>query len=334
MAELVKAFGTSHSPALNSTVEDYHLHAEIDRGVSHWKRQLLDKAGNPATYEEILDQADPNIAGQISAERIGERVDQCQTHIARLKADINDADLDALIIIGDDQHEQYFDDNMPAIMIYRGDSICNNVLKVAEDSPAWWQRARSQYHEESEARDYPVAADLGLHLIEALMDRDFDVSQSSELRFERGESHSFGFFHRKLMDSGRETPIVPVALNTYYPPNQPRPKRCYALGQAIREAVAAWDNDARVGILASGGLSHFTVDEELDTGLLAACRDKDEKALTSIPPKLLNSGNSEIRNWITTAGAAEHLDVAWTEYVPCYRSPAGTGCGMAFASWG
>ena len=32
-------------------------------------------------------------------------------------------------------------------------------------------------------------------------------------------------------------PIVPVALNTYFPPNQPRPRRCYALGQAIRAAV-------------------------------------------------------------------------------------------------
>ena len=62
--------------------------------------------------------------------------------------------------------------------------------------------------------------------------------------------------------------------------------------------------DARVGILASGGLSHFTVDEELDRGVLAACKRNDGAALASIPVEKLNSGSSEIRNWIAVAGAA------------------------------
>ena len=89
----------------------------------------------------------------------------------------------------------------------------------------------------------------------------------------------------------------------------------------------------RVGILASGGLSHFTVDEELDRGLLDACKRNDGEALSSIPVEKLNSGSSEIRNWITVAGAASHLKVEWQEYIPCYRSAAGTGCGMGFSVW-
>jgi hypothetical protein len=28
-------------------------------------------------------------------------------------------------------------------------------------------------------------------------------------------------------------PVVPVFINTYYPPNQPSPARCYQLGQAV-----------------------------------------------------------------------------------------------------
>ena len=110
-------------------------------------------------------------------------------------------------------------------------------------------------------------------------------------------------------------------------------RRCLRRGQAIRRAVGDWTADQRIGILASGGLSHFTIDEELDRRLLDACRDKDAEALISIPLNKLNSGNSEIRNWITVAGAAERLDTEWQEYVPCYRSPAGTGCAMAFAVW-
>ena len=37
------------------------------------------------------------------------------------------------------------------------------------------------------------------------------------------------------------------------------------------------------------------------------------------------------RNWIAAAGAMEHLDMEVLDYVPCYRSEAGTGVGMAFA---
>jgi 3-O-methylgallate 3,4-dioxygenase len=80
-------------------------------------------------------------------------------------------------------------------------------------------------------------------------------------------------------------------------------------------------------------LSHFTVDEELDRLVLDACRRNDGEALSSIPMKKLNSGSSEIRNWITVAGASAHLATDWQEYIPCYRSLAGTGCGMAFAVW-
>jgi 3-O-methylgallate 3,4-dioxygenase len=112
-----------------------------------------------------------------------------------------------------------------------------------------------------------------------------------------------------------------------------RPRRCYALGRAIGEAVRSFPGAARVGILASGGLSHFAVDEALDRRVLEACRTRDAESLSTIPMAQLNSGTSEIRNWIAAAGALEALDMVWQDYVPCYRSPAGTGCGMGFAIW-
>ena len=110
-------------------------------------------------------------------------------------------------------------------------------------------------------------------------------------------------------------------------------KRCYELGKAIRTAVRSANSGERVGILASGGLSHFTVDEDLDRAVLDACKRNDGDALSRIPVGKLNSGSSEIRNWIAAAGAAAHLKNEWQEYVPCYRSAAGTGCGMGFAVW-
>lgn len=131
----------------------------------------------------------------------------------------------------------------------------------------------------------------------------------------------------------RVVPIVPVVVNTYYPPNQPRPGRCFRLGRALRSAIESFPEDRRIGVLASGGLSHFTIDEALDRAVLEACRNADEQALSSLPLAKLNSGNSEIRNWIVAAGAAAGLQMHWHEHVPLYRTAAGTGCAMAFAAW-
>lgn len=328
MADLILAAGTSHSPALNSPVEDYIHHAERD----FRNPNLLDKEGVPTSYDALLAGADPALTAELTPEVIAGRVAGCQTNIKRLAGDIAQVQLDALIIVGDDQREQYHAENQPAVLIYWGDTIANDVLKLPEDAPDHWRRARSQFHEPEGPRDYPVESGLALHLAEHLLDSQFDISHGRFLEHDRGEGHAFGFVHRRLLTDPM-IPVVPVMLNTYYPPNQPRPERCFALGRAIRAAVETWEAGRRIGIIASGGLSHFTIDEELDRGLLDACGKGDGEALGAIPVAKLNSGNSEIRNWITVAGAAQGLVIDWQDYLPCYRTPAGTGCAMGFAVW-
>ena len=322
MASLVAAFGSSHSPALNSPAEDMAGHARRDELYA----RHLDLEGNRVTYAELLRRARPGM--DISEQKLAERVAACERHLDRLKADIAAARLDALIVVGDDQREQYFEDNMPAFLVYCGASIANSTLDLPAEAPAYWKRARSVYHEPSAPREYPVARDLALHLIGSL--EDFDLAYAEKLAKPRGEGHAFGFVHRRLMGE-RVVPIVPLVVNTYYPPNQPRPARCFKLGRALARAVSQFDSNQRIGIMASGGLSHFTVDEALDRMVMKACAQGDEGALASIPLARLNSGNSEIRNWIVMAGAAQAFELQWSEYVPLYRTPAGTGCGMAFA---
>jgi hypothetical protein len=130
-------------------------------------------------------------------------------------------------------------------------------------------------------------------------------------------------------------PIVPVLINTYFPPNQPTAKRCYDYGKALGRAIKSWDTKARVAVAASGGMSHFVIDEALDKRLIDALLNRDEAALTSEPEYSFRSGNSEIKNWIIVAGICAETDMEMTvhDYVPCYRSEAGTGSGMAFATW-
>jgi OH-DDVA oxygenase/3-O-methylgallate 3,4-dioxygenase len=107
------------------------------------------------------------------------------------------------------------------------------------------------------------------------------------------------------------------------------------LGAAIARAVTAWSGPERVAIVASGGLSHFVVDEELDRMLLQALQDKDEQALKSLPRHRLSSATSESLNWVALGGALAQtpLQMELVDYVPVYRTEGATGGGWAFARW-
>ena len=61
---------------------------------------------------------------------------------------------------------------------------------------------------------------------------------------------------------------------------------------------------------------------------------KDRQALAQLPvDRLCRLGTGEGLNWIVAAGALEQLQPKRLNYVPCYRTPAGTGCAMAFMRW-
>ena len=61
---------------------------------------------------------------------------------------------------------------------------------------------------------------------------------------------------------------------------------------------------------------------------------QDREKLTRLPlERLMLLGTGEILNWIVAAGALEHLRPDLLDYVPCYRTPAGTGCAMGFMRW-
>jgi 3-O-methylgallate 3,4-dioxygenase len=124
-----------------------------------------------------------------------------------------------------------------------------------------------------------------------------------------------------------------VLINTYFPPNQPSAARCFSLGQALRNAIESWPGPERVAVVASGGLSHFVIDTELDERVLKGLAKSDRESLSSLPKSKLQAGSSEILNWIAAGGALEGLRMELVDYIPGYRSEGGTGVGMAFAKW-
>jgi aromatic ring-opening dioxygenase catalytic subunit (LigB family) len=178
------------------------------------------------------------------------------------------------------------------------------------------------------------APDLARELIGRLLEKDVDVAAAGSVpdASKRGFGHAFGFVAKRLF-RGRRIPMLPILLNTYFPPNAPTPARCYRIGQALRAALEECTADLRVAIVGSGGLSHFICEPELDRKVLTALQNKDAATLAAMPRAALQQGSSEILAWIAAGGALEGLDVSWSEYIPVHRTPAGTGIGLAFMAW-
>jgi Catalytic LigB subunit of aromatic ring-opening dioxygenase len=328
MAKLVAAFGSSHSLMLASQREDWqHGFRSVDVRNTHY----FDKSGNKTNYAALLALAPANAESMVTPERMGERYDEVDAAINSLRDRIKAARLDVLLIVGDDQNELFHTTNLPAVAIYYGQTIRNAKRTVKADD-TWYTRARMARQEPEEDVDYPVDSELAKWLIRALSDREFDITAMDGLSPGQFEGHAFSFIHRRYLQ-GLQLPIIPIIVNTFDPPNQPTPKRCLKLGIAIRELIAQYPKDLRVGVLASGGLSHFVVDEDLDRGIIGALKTKDSEWFGALDPKQLQAGSSEIRNWIVVSEVARDLAFDWVHYTPGYRSPALSGTGLAFAAW-
>ncbi len=330
MAQVVLGLGSSHSPQLSTPSEGWRARGENDRR----HKQLVGTDGVVSDFDGLMARADlDRIAKEITPDKMQQRHERNQKSIARLSKALYEADLDVLVMLGDDQQEYLLDDNMPGICIYWGDEMS---VPGREGDAGANNNPLIGYSIEDQA--VPAQSSLGRHLIEYLVEAEFDIGSSKFLdpnkggRAQGGIGHAFGYVYHRIM-TGKIIPAVPIMVNTYYPPNQPTPKRCYDLGRTLRSAIEAWPTKARVGVLASGGLSHFVVDEELDEMALDGMKDKSVAKLGRLPREKMHSGNSEIRNWVAVTGATEHLDMELVDYVPCYRSPAGTGCAMGFAIW-
>jgi protocatechuate 4,5-dioxygenase beta chain len=132
-----------------------------------------------------------------------------------------------------------------------------------------------------------------------------------------------------------EIPLVPVTMNCTVPPI-PTPERAYQVGTALREMFAAFPDDIRIAVLATGGLSHepggpryFWVDEEFDLWFLDLLKKGDHAALlrecTLERMEVAGSGGTaELLAWILvmafTQGPADVL-----AYMPAIAWRSGTG---------
>jgi len=351
MAEFIGAVGTSHAPPIFLEPQYWAEHSGItDRNNPELISPRTGKVTSYTDLEAEVAASDPGLLASLNDEVFQRNYARMETATERLRATIAELAPDIVLVISDDQEEIFFDDNMPVFSVYWGPDWTLLPWKSPRPSasPLFANFQKGWGDKELEV---PVDAEAGAHVIASLTGDDFDISHFRYLRAEYGGTvgpagyldeargrapkhhgmpHGFAYVVKVMLDNN-PVPMVPVFINTCYPPNRPTARRCYDFGIALRKAVETLPGNQRVLIVASGGLSHFVLDEELDRLLIKGLENDDRAVLESLPR--LDSPTGEIRNWVAAAGACRDLRFELIDYVPTPRSTAGTGGGWCFAHW-
>lgn len=329
MARIVAGIGTGHTPLISEPPEFWAEH-----GASELKNpQSMENAHGGGNVKDLIKQREAKLASQVTLDAYRARYQQIQEALDGVKEVLNRVKPDVLVTVGDDQRDAFLFDYMPAMCVYRGETIVSEPADLSKMPPfrASWVWG----YKDEKRQEYPCDANLATHLVKSLIRDEFDVAYLTEPAEGREIGHAFTFINRRLMPEN-PIPQVPFMLNTYFPPNTPVARRCWSLGQSMRKAIESWDSDKTVAIVASGGLSHPIVDEELDRAILEAIQKNDGKWLGDLDENVFRLGTSEVKNWITVAGvmSGTGMGMKTIDYIPAYRTTAGTGCGIAFTHWG
>jgi hypothetical protein len=296
--------------------------------------------GKTYTFEELAAlRKHERLAEQCTPEVSRERHDRCRRAISRLGDIFQENRPDIALVVGNDQMEVFTSEHVPAFAVFWGEYV-EGIPRTPEflaKLPPGIARAEMDRTPPAYTR-YPCLPELGRHIIRNAIAENFDVAQITKLTTgEIGSNavpHAYGFVYRRLMRD-HVVPHVPVFVNTFYPPNQPPAARCFNFGRMLARAVSSWPGGERAAVIASGGLTHWVLDEAFDRKVLDMLAGGDIAGLSKIPDEIFQAGTSEIKNWIAVAGMMFEAGLAMqlVDYVPCYRSEAGTGNAMGFAFW-
>ena len=335
MARITLGLATSHGPMLSVPWQHWTERVPADRSNPRHPYQ-----GENYTFDQMVEIQKPRrIADQLTPDVLAERHARCQQAIRELGDIYLASGCDAAIIVGNDQMEIFTPEHVPALAVFWGSYIEGHprTQEFLDSLPPGIARAELD-RTPSVYTQYPTLPQLGCHIIKRVIGDDFDVAQLTKLPTgsigSNAAPHAYGFVYRRIMRD-QVLPHVPVFVNTFYPPNQPPAHRCYAFGRALARAIHDWPDDMKIVIIASGGMTHFVIDESFDKVILDAMLANDAATLSSLQENMFQAGTSEIKNWIVAAGIMSEagLKMKLVDYVPCYRSEAGTGSAMGFAQW-
>jgi aromatic ring-opening dioxygenase catalytic subunit (LigB family) len=240
--------------------------------------------------------ATSHLAHIVNARSLGDarQVAAFEEGYRRLADALAQAAPDVTLIVSAEHVNKFFIDNMPAFAIGMFDEFAGPVEARTRDFGMPY-------------RQVPSHLGFARYLIERGLDEgvDWAVIESWDV------DHGFMVPLFKLDPDARQR-VVPVFVNCASPP-LPSPRRCYAVGRWLADAIARWDTGKRVAIIAAGGLSHSVgslqqgwIDVDFDRRFLeifCAGRGDDLAALSDAEISATGSATGEIRSWIVLAGA-------------------------------
>jgi protocatechuate 4,5-dioxygenase, beta chain len=223
-----------------------------------------------------------------------------------------------------------------AVVVFYND---HGLYFFLDKMPTFAIGAASEYRNEDEGWGIPVsraiAGDpaLSWHLINALVADEFDITMCQEMLIDHAVT-----IPMTLMWPGEKWQrirIVPVAINTVQHP-LPSLSRCLKLGRSIGRAIDSYQQDLRVLIVGTGGLSHQLdgkragfINKEFDE----LCMDKivnEPEALAgySIHDFVEEAGAQgvEFLNWMAMRGAltGQVTEVHRNYHIPISNTAAAT----------
>jgi protocatechuate 4,5-dioxygenase beta chain len=179
-------------------------------------------------------------------------------------------------------------------------------------------------------KGYPA---LAAHLAQSLIIDEFDMTIINEMEVDHGLTVPLSL----AFGAPAEWPcrVIPLAVNVVQYP-APSGKRCYNLGKAIKKAVESWDEDLKVVIFGTGGMSHQIqgpraglINSKFDQDFLDGL-SKDPQRLTEIPAvEYLREAGAEaieLVMWLMMRGAlGEEVDEVYRFYhVPASSTGVGS----------
>ncbi|MED5534774.1 MAG: class III extradiol dioxygenase subunit beta [Pseudomonadota bacterium] len=146
--------------------------------------------------------------------------------------------------------------------------------------------------------------ELAWHMAELLILDEFDITIVNEMSVDHGLTVPLSITCGEPKEW--PFPVIPLAVNVVqYPP--PTGRRCFDLGRSIRKAVDAYDEDLKVVIFGTGGMSHQLHGER--AGVIN--KDFDQRFLNDLtqnPQRLVELPHIE---YVREAGAEGIEMVMW-----------------------
>jgi protocatechuate 4,5-dioxygenase beta chain len=184
-------------------------------------------------------------------------------------------------------------------------------------------------------RQVPVVQghpELAWHLAENLILNEFDMAIANEMPVDHGLTVPLSIMCGQ--PAAWPCPVIPLCVNVIqYPP--PTGKRCFDLGTAIGNIVQSYDEDLRVVIFGTGGMSHQlqgeragVINSEFDVNFLDGLT-ADPISLTQKPHveyiREAGSEGVELVMWLVMRGAvgASAREVYRHYHVPASNTGAG-----------